>query len=370
MDLSQIFNDAHFFQKPEGLVVGTMGLLLLALVLRGLERWSGPLIGSIAKLVRRPLLLGFGTALYAGFGLNQLVNSIPALTRMDAERVTTCLVLLAIWRSLTVAGLRFLHSHFFEGWIARELEDSRDRSMMIALLDRLFSIGLALLIGAALMLVLGVSTTAVGALLGGAGIGIGFGTQQISQNFLSGLMLFFNRPFSEGDWINVSTYQGTVERIGWYHTRIRTFDRRPLFIPNALFATQPIENPGRMYNRRIKTEIGLRYEDLDRIELVIEAIRDMLHSHSGIDQKQMILVNFNQWDSSSINILVYCFTETTVWKEWLDIQQDVFMKIGEIVRQAGADFAFPSTTIYPSTGSAPKQPWNPLLSSPSSSSGV
>ena len=82
MDLSQIFNDAHFFQKPEGLVVGTMGLLLLALVLRGLERWSGPLIGSIAKLVRRPLLLGFGTALYAGFGLNQLVNSIPALTRM------------------------------------------------------------------------------------------------------------------------------------------------------------------------------------------------------------------------------------------------------------------------------------------------
>ena len=125
-----------------------------------------------------------------------------------------------------------------------------------------------------------------------------------------------------------------------------------------------------MYNRRIKTEIGLRYEDFDRIELVIEAIRDMLHSHSGIDQKQMILVNFNQWDLSSINILVYCFTETTVWKEWLDIQQDVFMKIGEIVRQAGADFAFPSTTIYPSTGSDPKQPWNPLLSSPSSSSGV
>ena len=370
MDLSQIFKDAHFFQKPEGLLVGTAALLLLALVLRGLERWSGPSVGSIARLVRRPLMLGLGTALYAGFVLNQLVNTIPALTRVDAERVTTCLVLLAIWRSLTVTGLRFLHSRFFERWIAHELEDPRDRSMMIALLDRLFNIGLALLIGAALMLVLGVSTTAVGALLGGAGIGIGFGTQQISQNFLSGLMLFFNRPFSEGDWINVSTYQGTVERIGWYHTRIRTFDRRPLFIPNALFATQPIENPGRMYNRRIKTEIGLRYEDLDRIEVVVKAVREMLHSHPGIDQKQLILVNFNQWDLSSVNMLVYCFTETTVWKEWLDIQQDVFLKIGDIVKQAGADFAFPSTTIYPSSSSDPARPWTAMLPSPSGTIGA
>ena len=370
MDLSQIFKDAHFFQKPEGLLVGTAALLLLALVLRGLERWSGPSVGSIARLVRRPLMLGLGTALYAGFVLNQLVNTIPALTRVDAERVTTCLVLLAIWRSLTVTGLRFLHSRFFERWIAHELEDPRDRSMMIALLDRLFNIGLALLIGAALMLVLGVSTTAVGALLGGAGIGIGFGTQQISQNFLSGLMLFFNRPFSEGDWINVSTYQGTVERIGWYHTRIRTFDRRPLFIPNALFATQPIENPGRMYNRRIKTEIGLRYEDLDRIEVVVKAVREMLHSHPGIDQKQLILVNFNQWDLSSVNMLVYCFTETTVWKEWLDIQQDVFLKIGDIVKQVGADFAFPSTTIYPSSSSDPARPWTAMLPSPSGTIGA
>ena len=70
MDLSLIFKDEHFFQKPEGLLVGTLGLLLLALVLRGLERWSGPSIGSISKLLRRPLLLGLGTALYAGFVLN------------------------------------------------------------------------------------------------------------------------------------------------------------------------------------------------------------------------------------------------------------------------------------------------------------
>ena len=145
MDLSQIFQDALFFQKPEGVLVGTLALLLLALALRGFERFAGPFIGSTARLVRRPLMLGLATALYVGFGLNQIANAIPALTPIDVDRVTTCLVLLSIWRSLTVAGLRFLHSTLFDRWIAKELEDQRDRAMMIALLDRLFNIGLALL---------------------------------------------------------------------------------------------------------------------------------------------------------------------------------------------------------------------------------
>ena len=199
--------------------------------------------------------------------------------------------------------------------------------------------------------------TAVGAVMGGAGIGIGFGTQQISQNFLSGLMLFFNRPFAEGDWINVSKFEGTVERIGWYHTRIRTFDRRPLFIPNSVFATTPIENPGRMYNRRIKVEISLRYEDIERINEITTKVKMMLKTHDAIDQAQTILVNFNQWDSSSVNMLVYCFTKTTVWGDWLDQQQDVFLKIADIVKQSGAGFAFPSTTLYPPSSVDPKQAW-------------
>jgi MscS family membrane protein len=100
--------------------------------------------------------------------------------------------------------------------------------MVTSLLERLLSIGVAVITVAALMVTFGVSTTAVATMLGGAGIGIGFGTQQVSQNFLSGLMLYFNRPFSVGDWIQLpiwsgletSRLQGTVERIGWHHTGI------------------------------------------------------------------------------------------------------------------------------------------------------
>ena len=76
----------------------------------------------------------------------------------------------------------------------------------------------------------------------------------------------------------------------------------------------------------------------------------MLQQHPAIDQSQTILVNFNPWGSSSINVMIDAFTKTTDWSLWLDQQQDVFLKVADIVKAAGAEFAFPSTTLYASTG--------------------
>ena len=104
------------------------------------------------------------------------------------------------------------------------------------------------------------------------------------------------------------------------------------------------------YNRRIKVDIGLRYEDISRIDLICKDIRQLLENHHSIDQDQTILVNFNQWDSSSINLMVYCFTKTTVWSDWLDQQQEIFLLIANIVKSHDADFAFPSMTLYPTPG--------------------
>lgn len=238
-------------------------------------------------------------------------------------------------------------------WI--QMDDEQDEAMLINLLGRLFTILTLLITTAAMMVNLGIPSAAIATLLGGAGIGFTFATQQISQNFLSGFMLFFNRPFKEGDWINVDELQGTVESIGWYYTRIRTFDRRPLNIPNSIFATKPIENPGQMYNRRILANISLRYEDISKIAGITDKVREHLKQHPHIDQKQIILVNFNQWDASSINMMVYCFTKTTVWAEWLNIQQAIFLDIAGIVQGSGADFAFNCMTLYPASSSNPNQ---------------
>ena len=260
-----LFKDANFLQTPQGLLIGILVLVVLWLLMRLAERIAGGSIGQLIRAVRRPLVIGLAVAVIADWVFSLIARNVQFLTDAQVAKATTSFMWAVIGRVVMIAGLRALHSKAFYNWMEREIEDDRERSMLIALLDRLFSVVVVLLTFSAIILALGVSPTAVGAVLGGAGIGIGFGTQQISQNFLSGLMLFFNRPFAEGDWIKESSFEGTVERIGWYHTRIRTFDRRPLFIPNSVFATTPIENPGRMYNRRIKVEISLRYEDIGRI---------------------------------------------------------------------------------------------------------
>ena len=353
---ANLFKDVHFFQTPEGLLVGTIALVVLWLILKLSDRYGSPAMSLLVKGLRRPLILGFAVALYMGWLLGLMAKNLAALNDVEVIRVTSSIVIFVIGRALLMAGLKLLHSATFNRWLSAEVEDGRERAMMISLLDRVYTISVAVITLAAISIAMGLSPTAVGAALGGAGIGIGFGTQQISQNFLSGLMLFFNRPFAEGDWINVSTFQGTVERIGWYHTRICTFDQRPLYIPNSVFATTPIENPGRMYCRRIMAEIGLRYEDLERVSPIVSGIQEMLDAHESIDHSKAVVVNFNQWDSSSINVLVYAFTKTSDWRQWLAAQQDVFLKISKIVKDAGGDFAFPSTTLYPGTSPDAKHP--------------
>lgn len=180
------------------------------------------------------------------------------------------------------------------------------------------------------------------------GIAIGMASKDVLSNLFSGVMLYFDRPFNIGDWVRSPdrNIEGTVVEIGWRITKIITFDHRPLYIPNSIFSSISVENPGRMTNRRIETELGLRYEDSDKIGVIVEDIRTMLMQNDKIDTQQTLLVYFNQFADSSLNIMVYCFTKTTVWAQWLEAQQEVYLKIIEIVHKHGADFAFPSQTVY------------------------
>ena len=114
-----------------------------------------------------------------------------------------------------------------------------------------------------------------------------------------------------------------------------------------------------MYNRRI-LNISLRYEDINKIAKITNEVKEHLKHHPQIDQNQTILVNFNQWDASSINMMVYCFTKTTIWSEWLDIQQSIFLDIAGIVKTSGAEFAINGMTLYPASSSTPKQ-WTGLI---------
>lgn len=194
----------------------------------------------------------------------------------------------------------------------------------------------------------GLSLSGLMAFGGVGGIAIGLASKDVLSNFFSGAMLFYDRQFNIGDWISSPDRQieGTVEEIGWRITKIRTFDQRPLYVPNSLFSSISVQNPGRMTHRRINTTIGLRYEDASKINAIVQAIRDMLQQDENIAQDQTMLVYFDEFADSSLNIMVYCFTKTTVWAEWLEAQQQVYLKIIDIVYAHGADFAYPTQTLY------------------------
>lgn len=201
----------------------------------------------------------------------------------------------------------------------------------------------------------GLSLSGLMAFGGIGGIAIGFASKDVLSNFFSGIMLFFDRPFNIGDWINSPDRQieGVVKEIGWRSTKIMTFQNRPLYIPNSLFSSISVENPGRMTNRRIETQIGLRYEDSAVVGVIVNDIRTMLENNPKIDLTQTLLVYFDAFADSSLNIMVYCFTKTVKWAEWLEAQQEVYLKIIDIVHSHGADFAFPSQTLYMNNDTAP-----------------
>jgi len=194
---------------------------------------------------------------------------------------------------------------------------------------------------------LGFSVSGVLAFGGIGGIAVGFASRDLLANFFGALMIFLDRPFSVGDWIRSpdKDIEGTVEEIGWRLTRIRTFDQRPLYVPNAIFTSISVENPSRMFNRRIYETIGVRYDDLDALPKIVADVKQMLENHPEIDQKRTLMVNFVEFGASSLDFFVYTFTKTVVWTDFHAIKEDVLLKIADIIRSHGAQVAFPTRTV-------------------------
>ena len=161
-------------------------------------------------------------------------------------------------------------------------------------------------------------------------------------------MLYLDQPFKVGDWVRSpdKEIEGTVEDIGWRLTRIRTFDKRPLYIPNAIFNSISVENPSRMLNRRIYEKVGIRYDDISKMGVIVDDVRKMLREHPEIDQNQTLIVNFNAFAASSVDFFVYTFTKTTNWVHFHEIKQDVLLKVSDIILSHSAEIAFPTSTVH------------------------
>lgn len=195
---------------------------------------------------------------------------------------------------------------------------------------------------------LGYSVSGVLAFGGIGGLAVGFAAKDLLANFFGGLMIYMDRPFKVGDWVRSpdKNIEGTVEDIGWRLTRIRTFDKRPLYVPNSTFTQISLENPSRMLNRRIYETIGIRYDDAAKVTAIVNDVKAMLEAHDEIDHDQTLMVNFNAFAPSSLDFFVYTFTKTVNWAHYHEVKQDVLLKILAIIDSHGAECAYPTSTVH------------------------
>ncbi|TVR99518.1 MAG: mechanosensitive ion channel family protein [Rhodospirillales bacterium] len=211
-----------------------------------------------------------------------------------------------------------------------------------------------LLIAAATVLeIWGIRIGPIIAGLGLLGVAVALGAQDLFKNLIAGLLVLGEKRFQPGEWIRVEgVVEGTVETIGFRSTLVRRFDRAPVYVPNAQLADSPVTNFTRMTHRRIFWTIGVEYRTtVDQLRRIRDGIEGYLLESPDFAKPPEVamFVRIDSFNDSSIDIMVYCFTRTTVWGEWLRIKEALAYRIKEIVEDAGTAFAFPSRSLYVET---------------------
>jgi len=199
----------------------------------------------------------------------------------------------------------------------------------------------------------GFNIAAVLGSLGLVGMAVALGAQDFIKNMFAGLTIFLDRMFEKGNWIKTPDVEGNVEEIGFRATKVRQFDKALVTIPNSKLASEALINFSRMTQRRIYWRIGVEYRTTkEQLGGIIMDIREYLQSNPDFETdpaKTKTFVYLDSFGASSVDILLYCFTKTTVWGEWLAVKEHLAYKIKEIVEGHGSSFAFPSTSLYVET---------------------
>ncbi len=331
------------------LAVAVFGLLLVA---RGL--FARFVIGWLKRIVKRtrneiddhmvnalqgpvrfiPVVLGF----FIATEVLQLEGTFESI----ALRLTRSLIVFTLfWGSITLVEpfslmfgqLRDVLSSTMREWILKALK------LLLGVVG-----------AAAILQIWGIEIGPLVAGLGLFGLAAALAAQDLFKNLLSGVLIIAEKRFDPGQWIKVDgVVEGTVESIGFRSTMVRQFDKAVVQVPNAKLADTAVINFSAMTHRRIYWKIGVLY---DTTAAQLREVRDGIESHILEDEAfaspedVSTFVRIDSFNDSSIDIMVYCFTKTTDWGEWLKVKEALAYRIKEIVEGAGTGFAFPSRSLY------------------------
>ncbi len=192
----------------------------------------------------------------------------------------------------------------------------------------------------------GVDVTAGLAALGIGGIALALGAQKTMENLVGSVTVIADQPVRVGDFCKVGDTIGTIEKIGMRSTRIRTLNRTVVTIPNGQFSSDKIENYTHRDRFFFGTVLDLRYETSpDQIRYLLVELRAILYSHPMVNPEPA-RVRFIELGADSVKLEVFSYIDAANYDGFLEVKEDLLLRMMDVVAASGTDFAFPSQTIY------------------------
>jgi len=223
---------------------------------------------------------------------------------------------------------------------------------------------------------MGYSVSGLVASLGLGAAALALASKDTLSNLFGSLMIMMDKPFQVGDWIKGTGFEGTVEEIGLRSTRVRTFEKTVMNVPNSMIANLIVENLDRRKDRdlnmrRVYITIGIAMDaDADGLENAVTQIKQLLMDDPLVDKRYEPMVYFTGFGESAYEVMVYYFAHSD-WRNWLYARQTINLKIMRKLKELGLSLAYPTRTVLlerpaPATdvlpngeGKAPSSPANP-----------
>ena len=352
--LDSIMRDLTFLDIANWKWLGLLVLLTLAVTLERISSWVlRRIVRNLASLDQvkldepqlnrfvRPFGLMVTTWLFLHFypilGVADK-HTLSSVVGMVGEFLVSLAGMIAAWRFMDVV-CDFLRSKALQ-------TDNKFDDMLVPLMRRTLKI---------FVIVIGVAyfsskvTEDFYKVIAGLSIGsalLAFAFKDSLENIFGTFTVLMDKPFQLGDWITVEDVDGTVERVGFRSTRVRTFYNSLISVPNRLFISARVDNWGSRQYRRVKTTLGLTYDTPpEKIEAFCEGVREIIRTHP-YTRKDYYHVYLNGFGDSSLDILLYCFVQTPDWSMELREKHRLFADILRLAERLGVEFAFPSTSIY------------------------
>ncbi len=327
-------------------------VLLLGLVLKNglidrllrplellLDRTSTTLDNALLEAVRRPgSWLVFIFSVWAAFELLQLPPGLDALVLIVLQTLGTGIVAWALFLAIDVAGMALQK---FVNHTDSDIDDH-----LVPLVKRVLRVVLVCFAGIAIVQQWGYDVTSLVAGLGIGGVAFALAAQDTLSNWFGSLMIFTDRPFRIGDTVRAGSIEGVIEEVGLRSTKVRTFDKSLITVPNKKIANENCENLSMREQRRINMTIGLEYRTTRAQMLqIIEEVTTVLTEHPMTDNST-INVFFTGFGASSLDLLVVVFLNTNSFAEFAPARQQILLEVMRVIEDVGSSFAFPSQSLY------------------------